>query len=61
MYRSTHQRERLRQNQFFGRRRIELHRFDRSPTRQTYYYVTTSVDNSGDESTYSEEVQMIIP
>jgi hypothetical protein len=27
----------------------------------TYYYVTTSVDNSGDESTYSMEVQMIIP
>ena len=27
----------------------------------TYYYVTTSVDNSGDESAYSEEVQMIIP
>jgi hypothetical protein len=27
----------------------------------TYYYVTTSVDNSGDESTYSQEVQMIIP
>src|SRR5207342_744656 len=27
----------------------------------TYYYVTTSVDNSGDESTFSQEVQMIIP
>jgi Putative Ig domain len=27
----------------------------------TYYYVTTSVDSSGDESTYSEEVKMIIP
>jgi hypothetical protein len=27
----------------------------------TYYYVTTSVDSSGDESGYSEEVQMIIP
>jgi Putative Ig domain len=28
---------------------------------QTYYYVTTSVDDSGDESTYSEDVQMVIP
>jgi fibronectin type 3 domain-containing protein len=28
---------------------------------QTYYYVTTSVDGSGDESTYSEAVQMVIP
>ncbi len=28
---------------------------------QTYYYVTTSVDTSGDESTYSEEVQMVVP
>jgi hypothetical protein len=28
---------------------------------QTYYYVTTSVDASGDESTYSEEVQMVVP
>jgi hypothetical protein len=28
---------------------------------QTYYYVTTSVDNSGDESGYSEVVQMNIP
>ena len=27
---------------------------------QTYYYVTTSVDASGDESTYSEEVQMVV-
>jgi hypothetical protein len=27
----------------------------------TYYYVTTSVDNSGDESPYSMEVQMVIP
>jgi putative Ig domain-containing protein len=27
----------------------------------TYYYVTTSVDSGGDESTYSEEVKMIIP
>jgi hypothetical protein len=27
----------------------------------TYYYVTTSVDGSGDESTYSQEIQMIIP
>ena len=28
---------------------------------QTYYYVTTSVDASGDESTYSQEVQMVVP
>lgn len=28
---------------------------------QTYYYVTTSVDDSGDESAYSESVEMIIP
>ena len=28
---------------------------------QTYYYVTTSVDASGDESDYSEQVQMVIP
>ena len=27
----------------------------------TYYYVTTSVDSSGDESSYSEQVQMIVP
>ena len=27
----------------------------------TYYYVTTSVDNSGDESSHSQEVKMIIP
>jgi fibronectin type 3 domain-containing protein len=28
---------------------------------QTYYYVTTSVDGSGDESGYSMEIQMVIP
>ena len=28
---------------------------------QTYYYVSTSLDTSGDESTYSEEVQMAVP
>jgi bacillopeptidase F len=28
---------------------------------QTYYYVSTSLDASGDESAYSMEVQMIIP
>jgi fibronectin type 3 domain-containing protein len=28
---------------------------------QTYYYVTTSVDDSGDESGYSEDIQMVIP
>ena len=28
---------------------------------QTYYYVTTSVDGSGDESAYSMEIQMVIP
>jgi len=28
---------------------------------ETYYYVTTSVDNGGDESGYSEEAQMAIP
>jgi hypothetical protein len=28
---------------------------------QTYYYVTTAVDASGTESTYSNELQMIIP
>jgi fibronectin type 3 domain-containing protein len=28
---------------------------------QTYYYVTTSVDASGGESGYSEELQMNIP
>jgi Putative Ig domain/Protein of unknown function (DUF1573) len=28
---------------------------------QTYYYVTTSVDDSGDESAYSEVLQMVIP
>jgi fibronectin type 3 domain-containing protein len=27
----------------------------------TYYYVTTSLDGSGDESTYSMEIQMVIP
>jgi hypothetical protein len=27
----------------------------------TYYYVTTSVNGSGDESSYSEQVQMIVP
>jgi fibronectin type 3 domain-containing protein len=26
-----------------------------------YYYVTTAVDGSGDESAYSNEVQAIIP
>ncbi len=28
---------------------------------QTYYYVTTAVDASGEESTYSDEVQAVIP
>ena len=28
---------------------------------QTYFYVTTSVDGSGDESAYSMEIQMVIP
>jgi len=28
---------------------------------KTYYYVTTSVDSSGKESPYSNEVQAIIP
>jgi Putative Ig domain len=28
---------------------------------QTYYYVTTAVDNSGDESGYSDVLQMVIP
>jgi bacillopeptidase F len=28
---------------------------------QTYYYVVTSVDATGDESAYSEDVQMNIP
>jgi hypothetical protein len=28
---------------------------------QTYYYVATAVDGSGDESGYSDEVQMVIP
>jgi fibronectin type 3 domain-containing protein len=28
---------------------------------QTYYYVTTAVDSSGDESTYSNEVKTVIP
>ena len=28
---------------------------------QTYYYVTTAVDSGGDESTFSEEIQMVIP
>jgi hypothetical protein len=27
----------------------------------TYYYVTTSVDSSGDESSYSQQVTMIVP
>jgi fibronectin type 3 domain-containing protein len=27
----------------------------------TYYYVTTAVDSSGDESSYSNEAQAIIP
>jgi hypothetical protein len=30
-------------------------------TGQTFCYVTTAVDTSGDESTYSEEVQMVVP
>lgn len=30
-------------------------------TGQTYYYVTTSVNSSGQESTYSNQVQAIIP
>ncbi len=28
---------------------------------QTYYYVTTAIDASGEESTYSDEVQAVIP
>jgi fibronectin type 3 domain-containing protein len=28
---------------------------------QTYYYVTTAVDSSGNESTYSNEVQAVVP
>jgi fibronectin type 3 domain-containing protein len=28
---------------------------------QTYYYVTTAVNSSGQESTYSNQVQVIIP
>ena len=28
---------------------------------QTYYYVTTSIDASGDDSVYSNEIQMVIP
>jgi fibronectin type 3 domain-containing protein len=28
---------------------------------QTYYYVTTAVDASGQESTYSSEVSVLIP
>jgi fibronectin type 3 domain-containing protein len=28
---------------------------------QIYYYVVTSVDATGDESAYSEDVQMNIP
>jgi hypothetical protein len=27
----------------------------------TYYYATTAVDSSGDESTYSQEIQIVIP
>ncbi len=27
----------------------------------TYYYATTAVDLSGDESTYSEQIQIVIP
>jgi hypothetical protein len=27
----------------------------------TYYYVTTSVDSSGDESSFSQQVKMIVP
>jgi fibronectin type 3 domain-containing protein len=28
---------------------------------QTYYYVTTAVDGSGDESGFSEEIDLVIP
>jgi fibronectin type 3 domain-containing protein len=28
---------------------------------QTYYYVTTSVDSSGEESAYSDQQQAVIP
>ncbi len=28
---------------------------------QTYYYVTTAVDSSGDESSYSNEVKAVVP
>jgi hypothetical protein len=28
---------------------------------QTYYYVTTAVDSSGNESSYSNEAQAILP
>jgi fibronectin type 3 domain-containing protein len=31
------------------------------PDGQIYYYAVTSVDASGDESTYSEDVQMNVP
>ena len=27
----------------------------------TYYYVTTSVNSSGDESSFSQQVKMIVP
>jgi fibronectin type 3 domain-containing protein len=30
-------------------------------TSQTYYYVTTAVDPSGNESSYSNQVQVVIP
>jgi fibronectin type 3 domain-containing protein len=28
---------------------------------QTYYYVTTAVDSSGNESAYSNQVQAVVP